>query len=74
MKNYTVEARSVRLTSGVLKLSEDQVRRRSHKLKQVDGGHEIVDSVEFKQGETFGYDGNVPKGLMKQLTEKKSKK
>lgn len=74
MNNYTVESRSVRLTSGVLVLSDDQVRRRSHKLKKVDGGYQIMDTVEFKKGEIFGYDGSVPKNMLKQLSVKKAKK
>jgi hypothetical protein len=60
----------VTLTSGILKLDADQARRRSKYLNKLeDGRFEIVQSVNFKSGETFGFDGDVPKAISKSLID-----
>lgn len=66
---YTTTA-IVNLTSGILELSEDQARRRFHNLKALgDGRFEVLRTVQFKTGETFGYDGDIPKTLANSLIE-----
>jgi len=58
---YTTTA-VVNLTSGTLELSNDQARRRMHALEKVSCGKYLIKSlVQFKAGETFGYDGVIPK-------------
>lgn len=58
---YTTTA-VVNLTSGTLELSDDQARRRMHALEKVSEGKYLIKSlVQFKAGETFGYDGVIPK-------------
>ena len=54
----------VTLTGGILELDEKQARRRLANLKKLeDGRFEIVQAVMFKAGETFGFDGLVPKAI-----------
>ena len=61
MNRYTTTA-VVNLTSGTLELSKDQARRRIHALEKVSDGKYLIKSlVQFKAGETFGYDGVIPK-------------
>jgi len=48
----------------VLTLSKGQAAIRSHALKALgDGRYETTAPVEFKVGESFGYDGELPKSL-----------
>lgn len=52
------------LNGGTVELDEDQARRRIHNIVEVDKGvYEIVNPIQFKVGETFGYDGEVNKAL-----------
>ena len=63
MNRYTTTA-VVNLTSGTLELSKDQARRRIHALEKVSDGKYLIKSlVQFKAGETFGYDGAIPKDV-----------
>lgn len=74
---YTVIGKSVQLTGGVLTLSKEQAADRAHALKEVKGKFEIVNTVEFKQGETFGFEGDMPKTFIDvtvQVVEGKSSK
>ena len=60
MKKYTT-AEVVNLTAGLLELNEDQARRRKHLIEPVDGEDgifKIAQTVQFKAGETFGYEGS----------------
>ena len=60
MDKYQVTGPSVNVNAGCVLLSADQVRRRRHNLKAVgDDVFEIVNPIQFKHGETFGYDGPV---------------
>lgn len=60
----------VTLTGGILELDSDQVRRRVHYLKKLeDGRFEIVNPINFKAGETFGFDGDVPKAIAKVMID-----
>jgi len=63
MRTYIVEAKSVRIAAGVLALSKAQAAARLHLLEPLkDGEFRVVSPVEFKTGEEFGYDGELPKG------------
>lgn len=47
-----------------LKLSKEQAVPRARLLKHIeDGVYETLDNVQFKRGETFGFDGVLPKSL-----------
>lgn len=63
MKRYIVN-QPVTLHSGVLELSESQAEVRAHNLVPLGGGRfQIVATVQFKGGESFGFDGDLPKAL-----------
>lgn len=67
----------VELTSGIVALTEDQVRRRKNKIVPVKGKSgleerelfEIKETVQFKQGEIIGYPGDAPKYLSDKLVD-----
>lgn len=64
MKKYEVVGRSVAFAAGRLALSEGQAAVRAHALRHVGSSvYEVVQPVEFKQGEVIGYDGEVNKTL-----------
>ena len=77
MIEYRVIGVCVNLVNGNLKLNEDQYRRRKHVLKPMgDGIYKIVltarhNRVQFKRGETIGYDGLINKGLLQSLCPEK---
>ena len=49
---------------GMLALSGEQAKCRAHALKEIKKGvYEVLSPVEFKQGEVFGHDGDLPKVL-----------
>jgi hypothetical protein len=61
---YTVTGKSVALHGGVLVLSKEQAEDRAHNLTDLGKGRYRVNrGIEFKQGEVFGYEGDLPKGL-----------
>lgn len=70
MKEYTASA-VVMLHSGKVKLNKDQARRRRRCLEgkkdQKSGVFRIVKPIQFKVGEAFGYDGEIPKSMIGQL-------
>lgn len=87
MKKYTT-IMPVTLTSGVIKLNDDQARRRRHMIEEVEGQpgvYKIIAPCRFKVGETFGYDGaemtpglakffkGQEKALQKKRAEKRTK-
>jgi len=52
----------VRLSTGLLKLTKEQAKRRLHCLKKVsDGVYELTGPTQFKANEVFGYSGKMPK-------------
>lgn len=58
------------LFGGNLELDKDQLRRRRRLVTDnEDGTFAIKKSVQFKTGEEFGYDGDIPKTLADCLTE-----
>ncbi|MCK5602111.1 hypothetical protein KAR91_09585 [Candidatus Pacearchaeota archaeon] len=70
MKNYEVTGRVARFSTGVVVLSHAQASARIHNLKDLGKGeYEIVNPIEFKNGEKFGYDGDVPKVMASVVTK-----
>ncbi len=70
MKNYKVTGRVARFSAGVVKLSDAQANSRQHNLKSLGKGeYEIVNPIEFKNGELFGYSGDVPKVMASVITK-----
>lgn len=64
MNKYIITGRAARLTSGILELTTDQAKARAHHLEALqDGRFKIVATVEFKQGEVIGFEGDLPKAL-----------
>ena len=58
------------LVGGNDELDVDQIRRRRHAVtKNEDGSYAVKNKIQFKIGEEFGYDGEVPKGLANNLAE-----
>lgn len=51
--------------AGLVRLTPAQVKARAHNLHTTDevGIYRIVNAVQFKRGEQFGYDGSFPKGM-----------
>lgn len=69
MMKYVANA-ITNLVGGNLELDEDQLRRRRHLVTDNgDGTFAIKKSVQFKRGEEFGYDGEIPRGLAESLIE-----
>lgn len=74
MNKYTITGRSILLTSGLLELTDEQSRTRLPKLRALSKTRfEIVQPVEFKRGETIGYEGDLPKSLADRMADKSSK-
>ncbi|WP_396957737.1 hypothetical protein [Nitrosomonas sp.] len=70
MEQYTA-TRPVTLQSGVLGLTEQQAVARLHNLDRLDDGKfRIVEPVQFKAGESFAYDGDLPKSLAARIETK----
>lgn len=64
MEQFTVVAASVKLHAGIMILNAAQAAARAHCLEHLsDDRYGIKDTVQFKRGETFGYDGTLPKML-----------
>jgi hypothetical protein len=63
MKIYTTNG-PVQISTGHVRLDENQARRRSNHVKHIEGDlYEVVRPFQFKRGERFGYDGVIPKVL-----------
>ena len=76
-KNYIVTGAKVRFGPGfILALSKDQAALRSHVLHHEKGkNYAVLDTVEFKQGETIGIaEGDIPKSWWDTLEEVDAKK
>lgn len=72
MKTYQVKASFASLMSGVVHLSERQAAPRRHALQPVPDTpdhYEIVTPIQFKEGESFGWDGEVNKALLAVLED-----
>lgn len=65
MKTYKI-IQPVTLTSGVVRLTDEQARMRAHKLEAVKGKkglYRITGPNQFKAGQEIGYEGDLPKTL-----------
>ena len=75
MKLYEVTAPVVNVITGTVRVTPDQFRARRHALMLVgeaeDGTVEatVTQSVGFKRGEVFGYDGEMPRVLAVSMSE-----
>lgn len=68
MKRFTVIGIMAAFHSGVVLLTKDQASLRSNNLKDLDDGFfEILAPIQFKRGETLGFDGEVPKALLEEI-------
>lgn len=71
MDKYIVTERLAVIAHGVLHLTEEQAKHRAGNLKKLGNGHyEVTGAVQFKRGEEFGYEGDLPKSMAENLTAK----
>lgn len=64
MKTYTTH-QAISLHGGNVKLSKEQASARAHCLGECKRGiYPVLQTIYFKAGETFGYDGALPKALL----------
>lgn len=63
--------KTTRLSSGTVVLSDRQAEGREPSLDNVGGGvYRILKTIQFKAGEEFQYDGDVPKGFTETIGTK----
>lgn len=75
MKQYLVTAFWVNLSTGMVELTNKQYVSRQHNLRELGGNrYEILKSIQFKKGETFGYDGELSKVFEKEIVPCEVKK
>ncbi len=70
-----ISTRVMDLHAGTVRLDADQYRRRRHLVSPVKGKKDqytIDKSIQFKTGETFGYDGDIPPVLAECLANPKT--
>ncbi|TAK45259.1 MAG: hypothetical protein EPO27_10595 [Betaproteobacteria bacterium] len=69
MKEYVAKA-VLTLGAGRVRIDVEQAKTRAHNLKPLgEGLHEIVNPIQFKRGERFGWDGEVPKAMREAFGE-----
>lgn len=69
MQRITVTGTAIQLISGILELTPEQAAARSTALDNLgEGLYLITAPVQFKRGETIGYDGEVSKALTEEIT------
>jgi hypothetical protein len=70
MHKYTT-LETVGIGSGcILELTAEQAGSRAHNLKNLgEGRFQVVNNIEFKKGETFGFEGTPPKTLQKIMVD-----
>lgn len=70
MKNYQVTGKVVSISSGVVELVKHQSDARMFALNRVGKNRfAVLKTIHFKRGETFGYDGELSKGVALHLAE-----
>lgn len=63
MKEYQAK-QVVTLGAGRVRMDADQAKTRAHNVSpEGEGVFVIVNAIQFKRGERFGWDGDVPKAL-----------
>jgi hypothetical protein len=70
MQTYRVIDGPVRISAGsVVGLNEAQFHDRRHVVtKNKDGSYTLNQPCDFKTGESFGYDGKLPRGVEAQIS------
>lgn len=67
MKTY-MSLQPVTINSGVIQLNGEQAKNRMHNLSHIaDDRFDIVRPINFKTGEFFGYDGQLPKSMVSSI-------
>ena len=63
MRKCKVTGRHMSFGPGsILEMTKDQAEPRMHNLTKVEEGvYRVERTIQFKNGETFGYDGEIPK-------------
>lgn len=75
MNRYTVLTVATSINAGRLRLTPEQAKTRLHNLKLLgDGVYQVLNAVQFKRGEQFDYDGELPKGMVSVAVEASSKR
>lgn len=70
MKTYTAKSLIALPSGAVVRLSGKQAADRLPRMKKLGGErYELKDSLHFKAGETFGYEGDLPKALANEVEE-----
>lgn len=70
---YEVIGRFIKLAEGMLCLDKDQYRKRQHQVKVIENEEDesrtyaIKQTVTFKKGEVFGYDGALAKNCVNEV-------
>lgn len=71
MNKYVV-TNPVTLRSGVVRLTKEQASKRAHALEPAGKDYRIIGQIQFKTGEEFGYEGDLPKSMAENLTTKEA--
>lgn len=75
MNRYTVITTATSINAGRLRLTPEQAKARLHNLKSLgDGVYQVLNAVQFKRGEQFDYDGELPKGMVSVAVEAGAKR
>ena len=72
MKKFVVIALSANLHTGTVELTERQAKDRSHLIEPVakkKGLYNIIETITFKKGEGFSFDGEINKALLEEVGE-----
>lgn len=67
-KTYTV-IEAIQISQGRLKLNDMQAERRADFIEKDGDGYKVLQPVWFKVGETFGFDGELPRSAQILLEE-----
>jgi hypothetical protein len=60
MEKITVVGDVITVRYGTVELSDDQAKRRKHNLEHlIEKSYEVKRPIQFKVGETFGYESGV---------------
>ena len=74
MKTFYVSGRYAEISSGKLILTANQAKSRRHALKPIKGDcFEIIAPTGFKHGESFQFDGSIPRALAVNISEQASR-
>lgn len=69
MKIY-MSLQPVTIHSGVIQLNSEQAKSRMHNLSHIaDDRFDVVRPINFKTGELFGYEGQLPKSMVSSIED-----